>query len=794
MSVGSREQAWGSTRNKDQRVTMLSPDSNKTTSHVTTRNDELAITSKGLNNKQKHLFLWSYKEPNKILLVNLDKLTVSALKEFVEKQLVLIPDSYSLASLIPGTSHPIPLLKSGADLSKAFIICLPTKSVRLHIRGDSDEDEITIKLHPLQTIKELKNEIHQRQGYPVYVQELVYGNTILQNRQLIIDYKIRDNDELSLYLQPEKSFLVYVDTFWNKRYSVEVTSCSTAEDLLHKIFRKTLAKATYREQISKFKPMYQGLMHLEYENNVLDNTKCLNYYGIRSKSNLQVHLLSERRGDQRKVVMIRDDQGQSTVVPCAGYDTWYIVALKLHGSSAIPIDVMQLLLNDRPVDLQCTVSIIKSEKEVINADLFLLPPPSSLLGKLTIHVTTATGNTEKLQCGPKETIKDVKRRLDNTGLHYAPYYDIFYKNVRLPGNTKLLEYNLAASEHCSMELKMNDFPVCIRSGTNTFKLMVHKEATVANLLRKIEDKIGCSPIKFGILHSGEDLYNYDSLMIQETYLHINSQLYVETVQRTQSLYLVNNSTELALTSKSNLSDVVTQQLQESGVDVGAFYEYYKWFLKWRYPSRSKTLHDLRMLGARSPSRHRHVLTNPRIMTNEVVSAHLHNSSHERNRCKPKSSNKQVKIKGSSTSPGPYIDSKSTLPHIGQHHHGEKNSQYSSMEMLSNPKPALKAYSKSTELLSVTPTSGVLSPDSLSRTKKKLSVRFEVPDRQVQKKDKKLVYPWSMARKIPSYSPPQITTTAYSPKGNKTFQRSRSGRGASNLAKQSNVAIKFQLDI
>ena len=204
--------------------------------------------------------------------------------------------------------------------------------------------------------------------------------------------------------------------------------------------------------------------------------------------------------------------------------------------------------------------------------LVMLPPPSSLMHKLTVHVATTSGAMETVHCGTRETIKDVKRRLEHLGVDYAAYHDILYKKVRLPSNTKLYEYKLNAMEKCLMDMKLNEFPVCIQNAGQSVKLPAHHDNSLAMLLKRIEDKMSISHIKHCIIHAGEDLYSYDSLAISETFLYINSQVYIEPISGTRSLHLVAMDTKVPLPSKPTLDNHHTQQLSEVCADPEAFVE------------------------------------------------------------------------------------------------------------------------------------------------------------------------------------------------------------------------------
>ena len=148
-------------------------------------------------------------------------------------------------------------------------------------------------------------------------------------------------------------------------------------------------------------------------------------------------------------------------------------------------------------------SIVKPEGGVDLGALLMF------LASLTLAGYSAARHAVLLAKGQSmcDRYADIKRRLEIAGVDYAAYHDILYKKVRLPSNTRLYEYKLSAMERCMMDMKLNEFPVCVQHGDLTIKMAAHHESAVSVLVRKIEDKLLISPIKHCIILAGEDLYS-----------------------------------------------------------------------------------------------------------------------------------------------------------------------------------------------------------------------------------------------------------------------------------------------
>ena len=122
-------------------------------------------------------------------------------------------------------------MKFASDISKGIVICLSSRSFVVHVEGDPLDEAVSLKVNPLQTVRDLKEQIEQLKGFPCHQQELFFKQQALQNKQLVIDYRISSASRLTFQLQPSVSMSVYVEAFWGKTYAVELTPCSNCDDL-----------------------------------------------------------------------------------------------------------------------------------------------------------------------------------------------------------------------------------------------------------------------------------------------------------------------------------------------------------------------------------------------------------------------------------------------------------------------------------------------------------------------------------------------------------------------------------
>ncbi len=540
------------------------------------------------------MVLWVYTDTAKLYLFPTSRTdTVGSVQDFLSRAHKFSQKEYDLAILTPGLAYPVLLKQSNVDLYSGVILCLPTNDIRISIETKEHEHFNTV-VHPLDTIEDIKCHIHDMRGYPMDIQDLMLNGHVLRNNESVVDYQMSSDSRMFLILQPYKKFAIHVDTFWGVKYTVEAGLCTSVQNVIQMILRKSMrnedeASEFHTRIFMRDKLMYEGLIKLETANTVLKDNLCLGYYGISKGTNLRLTSTGEAQKDNSRMVQVLLENGVTVHTNAAKYDNWYIVALKLHGITGKPVDMMRLYANDYPVEFNCTVGTLKQNNDVIHAKLATLRSPSHSVGfrsnagkSLCLEVKTINGVLETIHCSSKDSIHDLKLHLERVGVPEAKYCDVLYKKVKLPSNSKLMDYKLVNRTH--MELKMGEFPVEVISATNTVKLTAQSEAPMSELLASIEAKTGASPIKAAITFGGRNLYDCKDMIVQNSALYVNSTIHVESLQASRILHIVTGDDVVPLPIQPNMDSLHFHQLTHLHHYPEVFLKSLNWFLKWRFPS------------------------------------------------------------------------------------------------------------------------------------------------------------------------------------------------------------------
>ena len=82
------------------------------------------------------------------------------------------------------------------------------------------------------------------------------------------------------------------------------------------------------------------------------NNQCIGVHGIAKNSTVRILSTSETREDDTQTVHVCTPDGENITISAAKYDSWFIVALKIHGVTKIPINNIKLHGNDRRINLR----------------------------------------------------------------------------------------------------------------------------------------------------------------------------------------------------------------------------------------------------------------------------------------------------------------------------------------------------------------------------------------------------------------------------------------------------------
>lgn len=548
------------------------------------------------------LSLWTHHEPDKLYTLPMDKNDPHGqVSDFLEQHFHGNQKNYSLALLVSGADYPIPVMKHNLDLDYGILLCLPLMNIHVHIQlptGAMFKEAI----NPMNTVGDLKDTIHKSMSYPAEYQELLFNGRALSNFSLIMDHRIKASSKLHLFLQPSKPFSIQVKTFWGATYQMEAMPCMLVGQLLLDVLQKTFSSSAseLREKLFQYKSMYSHLIIMEYNQTVLDKTGCLNQYKIKAGCVIQVMSTSETRKDNIKSMEIHQDGGESWRIKSAVYDTWFLVALRLHAKSQIPVDKMHLKINENPVNLQCTIGALR-HNHIVEVKLEILDDPIVIpnTDAITVNIKFPSGISEIIRCSQRDHVKDVKVRLQTAGHKDAVSYDLFFKKVRMPPQTRLSEYKL--QNHTNLELKLCEFPVYVCQGSSAFAIQINNKSTVRDLINRIQEKSSLMTEKSQLIYKGEVINRLrpDLVSLDRLGATVHSKFYVEAANDDQVLLLVTSNDVIPV--KSNLETLNSQQFEKLCPNPATLIINLRWFFKWRYPQATKGLSILEKTPKSKPS-------------------------------------------------------------------------------------------------------------------------------------------------------------------------------------------------
>ena len=140
---------------------------------------------------------------------------------------------------------------------------------------DSSKVLNSLEIQPFDNIKDIKMKIQDLEGIPVDNQNLYLGNKLLKDSTTVLDYEIKNNDNLRLDINPNK-IIIFFRPESGRTITLETKFNETIENIKKEI-----------ESREKFKKEFQIL---KYKGNNLSDKKTLEDYKITNNSYLELCL------------------------------------------------------------------------------------------------------------------------------------------------------------------------------------------------------------------------------------------------------------------------------------------------------------------------------------------------------------------------------------------------------------------------------------------------------------------------------------------------------------------------
>lgn len=200
---------------------------------------------------------------------------------------------------------------------------------------DSSKVLNSFEIQPFDNIKDIKMKIQDLEGIPVDNQNLYLGKKLLKDSTTVLDYEIKNNDNLRLDINPNK-IIIFIRPELGRTITLETKFNETIENIKNEI-----------ESRENFKKEFQIL---KYKGNKLEDTKTLEDYSIGTNSYLELCLNKKEMQIIPILVEFASEKRKFCLNIILGQDKIKDIEEKLRKLVNIPISEQYLLYEDICMD------------------------------------------------------------------------------------------------------------------------------------------------------------------------------------------------------------------------------------------------------------------------------------------------------------------------------------------------------------------------------------------------------------------------------------------------------------
>lgn len=552
-------------------------------------------TSSSVSTSSDQVLVWIYTQPKNVFVLNVNgnqpKNFLGTLNPFVQSKLSSESTEYDLKFLGSGSLNPMYFRDFKPEMMFGVILCLPKEEITIEFDVKEFSD-FQLAIFPMNKVKDLKEMIQEAKGFPKSLINLILDGQPLKNNDIIIDTGLQNETKVQLTLEPAPDFWVYVKTFWGAAYTILINPCLKVEHILQIVFRKAISKGNKTPEltIKQMCPpsLYRHLIFMVGNYKALQEQDCVNHFGIHKGDTIHILSTAEVRSDTNVEIIalvenaphISDGNRSGIELQASIYDTWFMVALKVHGKTKIPLDCLKLYFENEPLKLETTIGKM-ALNEVLYISFRAIRPPR-VSTQILFDVKLICGMIQTVPCNFTDSVADLKATLYNDGVKDVYECDVMYKQIRMPLRARFSEFKFKNNKPV-LDLKMTDFPVHIGHGTKMGQVRLKPSDTLMAVLLKVQATIGDSAVNKTAIFAGVDLQKIEYSTVKQTSLYLHSHLILEPAVVSQVLRLVVDKEVIPILVKFNIENIQARQLKKLCNNPEIVLRCIQWFTCWRYP-------------------------------------------------------------------------------------------------------------------------------------------------------------------------------------------------------------------
>ena len=265
-------------------------------------------------------------------------------------------------------------------------------------------------------------------------------------------------------------------------------------------------------------------------------TGCLGLYGCDDGAvfSLSTIALAHQMSVQTVPVLVEGEKVHSFLI--SKFDYWSVLALKLHGVTGHPVNLLRLIHGHRDLDLARAVGSF-SHRSPVRLDLSLLRTDPDIHSGISLSFKLGNGVVEVLKCSPSRTIKSVKNVLEEVGVPNATAYDFFVDGYRLPNNGRVGD--VVEEYRKPIHLKLRHYPVFVHAPKSIiYKMNAHAQEALKVFKARVQMKTGLSQGDYYMLMAGMPITDSDSSPVFQTPLAVGTSVFLMSLQHSQTFFIV----------------------------------------------------------------------------------------------------------------------------------------------------------------------------------------------------------------------------------------------------------------